>query len=90
MNKINNSTRRGFLGRMLALAAAPALAGYQINKLSVATIPSWFRHISVLDYGADPFGQRDSTSAARAAMAAARRAGKAMYVPPGNYYFAGR
>jgi hypothetical protein len=86
---MTTQSRRGFLGRMLTLAAAPALAGYQINKLNVATVPSWFRHISVLEYGADRFGQRDSTAAFRAAIDVAYRTGKPLFCPPGNYLVAG-
>lgn len=86
---MTTQSRRGFLGRILALAAAPALAGYQINKLNVATVPSWFRHIPVLHYGADRLGQQDSTVAFRAAIDVAYRTGKPLYLPTGNYLVAG-
>jgi hypothetical protein len=41
--------------------------------------------ISVLSYGADPTGQTDSTSAIQNAINAGSAAGKAVYIPPGNY-----
>jgi Pectate lyase superfamily protein/F5/8 type C domain len=41
--------------------------------------------ISVLSYGADPTGQKDSTTAIQNAINAGSAAGKAVYIPPGNY-----
>ena len=41
--------------------------------------------ISVLSYGADPTGQTDSTTAIQNAINAGSAAGKAVYIPPGNY-----
>jgi Pectate lyase superfamily protein/F5/8 type C domain len=41
--------------------------------------------ISVLSYGADPTGQTDSTTAIQNAINAGNAAGKAVYIPPGNY-----
>ena len=41
--------------------------------------------ISVLSYGADPTGQTDSTTAIQNAINAGSAAGKAVYIPPGNF-----
>src|ERR1700728_3132581 len=41
--------------------------------------------ISVLSYGADPTGQKDSTTAIQNAINAGSAAGKAVYIPPGNF-----
>jgi len=41
--------------------------------------------LSVLSYGADPTGQADSTTAIQNAINAGSAAGKAVYIPPGNY-----
>jgi hypothetical protein len=41
--------------------------------------------ISVLSYGADPTGQTDSTTAIQNAINAGSAAGKAVYIPSGNY-----
>jgi hypothetical protein len=41
--------------------------------------------ISVLSFGADPTGQTDSTTAIQNAINAGSAAGKAVYIPPGNY-----
>jgi hypothetical protein len=41
--------------------------------------------ISVLSYGADPTGQTDSTTAIQNAINAGSKAGKAVYIPPGNF-----
>jgi Pectate lyase superfamily protein/F5/8 type C domain len=41
--------------------------------------------ISVLSYGADPSGRTDSTTAIQNAINAGSAAGKAVYIPPGNF-----
>ncbi len=41
--------------------------------------------ISVLSYGADPTGAKDSTTAIQNAINAGSAAGKAVYIPPGNF-----
>jgi len=41
--------------------------------------------ISVLSYGADPTGKTDSTTAIQNAINAGTAAGKAVYIPPGNF-----
>jgi hypothetical protein len=41
--------------------------------------------LSVLSYGADPTGQKDSTTAIQNAINAGSAAGKAVYIPPGNF-----
>jgi Pectate lyase superfamily protein/F5/8 type C domain len=41
--------------------------------------------ISVLSYGADPTGAKDSTTAIQNAINAGSTAGKAVYLPPGNF-----
>ncbi|HEX3515378.1 MAG TPA: glycosyl hydrolase family 28-related protein, partial [Trebonia sp.] len=41
--------------------------------------------LSVLSYGADPTGQKDSTTAIQDAINAGSAAGKTVYIPPGNY-----
>jgi hypothetical protein len=41
--------------------------------------------ISVLSYGADPSGKTDSTTAIQNAINAGSAAGKAVYIPPGNF-----
>ncbi len=41
--------------------------------------------ISVLSYGADPTGQKDSTTAIQNAINAGSAAGKTVYIPPGNF-----
>jgi hypothetical protein len=41
--------------------------------------------LSVLSFGADPTGQTDSTTAIQNAINAGSAAGKAVYIPPGNY-----
>jgi alpha-1,3-glucanase-like protein/F5/8 type C domain-containing protein len=41
--------------------------------------------ISVLSYGADPTGKTDSTTAIQNAINAGSAAGKAVYIPPGNF-----
>jgi Pectate lyase superfamily protein/F5/8 type C domain len=41
--------------------------------------------ISVLSYGADPTGQKDSTTAIQNAINAGSAAGKTVYLPPGNF-----
>jgi hypothetical protein len=41
--------------------------------------------VSVLSYGADPTGQKDSTTAIQNAINAGSAAGKAVYIPPGNF-----
>ena len=41
--------------------------------------------VSVITEGADPTGALDSTAAFTAAIAAARSAGVAVWVPPGNF-----
>jgi hypothetical protein len=41
--------------------------------------------ISVLSFGADPTGQKDSTTAIQNAINAGSAEGKAVYIPPGNF-----
>ncbi|MDX6419610.1 MAG: hypothetical protein QOG28_4230 [Trebonia sp.] len=41
--------------------------------------------LSVLSYGADPTGAKDSTTAIQNAINAGSAAGKAVYIPPGNF-----
>jgi len=41
--------------------------------------------ISVLSFGADPTGQKDSTTAIQNAINAGSTEGKAVYIPPGNF-----
>ncbi|MGH3207315.1 MAG: glycosyl hydrolase family 28-related protein, partial [Trebonia sp.] len=41
--------------------------------------------LSVLSYGADPTGQKDSTTAIQNAINAGSTAGKTVYIPPGNF-----
>jgi hypothetical protein len=41
--------------------------------------------LSVLSYGADPTGQKDSTTAIQNAINAGSAAGKTVYIPPGNF-----
>jgi hypothetical protein len=67
------TTRRGFLGSLLALAAAPAIAGFVPTPVSVAIDP--VRYINVLAYGADPIGRTDSTRAFQQAIDAAAGSG---------------
>ena len=74
--------RRGFLGAMLALAAAPTIAGYRPTQLGRAI--SRGRYVSVLDFGADPTGRTHSDDAFRQAMKACESSG-VVYVPPGTY-----
>jgi Pectate lyase superfamily protein len=80
------TTRRGFLGTLLALAAAPSVAGFMPTPVSAAVAPA--RYVSVLDYGADPTRGNDCTDAFRRAIAAAV-AGGTVYVPPGEYRVGG-
>jgi hypothetical protein len=47
--------------------------------------PQPARSISVLSFGADPTGQTDSTTAIQNAINAGSAAGKAVYIPAGNY-----
>lgn len=84
MTTINSimTQRRGFLGAMMALVAAPNLAGYQPTKLARAIAPS--RYVSVLDFGADPIGRDDSRAAFQRAIAAAGSGG-VVNVPTGTY-----
>lgn len=49
----------------------------------VRGMPIYKAAVNVLDYGADPTGKRDSTSAIQAAITAA--GGKTVYLPPGTY-----
>lgn len=74
--------RRGFLGALLALAAAPSLAGYQPTKISRALAPG--RYVSVLDFGADPTGRTYSDDAFKRAIAATSSGGT-VNVPTGTY-----
>jgi hypothetical protein len=77
------TTRRGFLGSLLALAAAPTIAGFVPTPVSVAIDP--VRYINVLDYGADPLGRNDSTAAFQRAIDAATWSGKTVLVPAGAF-----
>ncbi|MEG3181321.1 glycosyl hydrolase family 28-related protein [Sphingomonas sp. LT1P40] len=45
--------------------------------------------LSLLDFGADPAGMRESGDALRRAVAAAREAGKPLWIPPGNFHVEG-
>ena len=74
--------RRGFLGALLALAAAPNLAGHQLTKLAQAIAPC--RYVSVLDFGADPTGYHDSSAAFYRAMKCAGSGG-VVHVPTGTF-----
>lgn len=80
------TTRRGFLGALLAAAAAPALVGFQPRPVALAIAPD--RYINVLDFGADPTGREESTQAFRRALNACRGGG-AVWVPAGTYSLAG-
>ncbi len=45
--------------------------------------------LSLLDFGADPTGTRESGDALRRAVVAAREAGKPLWIPPGNFQVTG-
>lgn len=76
-------SRRGFLGAMLAVAAAPAVAGFSPTPIAAVVAPG--RYINVLDYGADPTGTADSTAALQVAFNAARSSGRSVYLPSGTF-----
>jgi polygalacturonase len=74
--------RRGFLTAIMAVVAAPSLAGYQPTKLARAIAPN--NYVSVLDFGADETGRNDSSAAFQRAIYAASSGG-VVYVPTGTY-----
>lgn len=59
-------------------------AGHQLTKLARATSPG--RYVSVLDFGADPTGYRDSSAAFYRAMECAGSGG-VVHVPTGTFRF---
>lgn len=79
-----STTRRGFLGALLALAVAPNVAGFRPTPLAQALAPG--RFVSVLDFGATTHPLADNTDAFQAAIDAAARTGRSVYVPAGTYY----
>jgi polygalacturonase len=80
---MNTLRRRGFLTGLLALAAAPSLAGFAPTQIARTIAPG--RYINVLDYGAIADSTTDNTRAFQAAIAEATRTGKTLYVPSGTY-----
>ena len=76
------TTRRGFLGAMLSLVAAPSVAGFAPSAVAVAVAPG--RYINVLDYGAARDGITDDGPAIRRALAACRPGGT-VFMPAGTY-----
>jgi polygalacturonase len=74
--------RRGFIGAMLAIVAAPSFAGYKPTKLARSVAPG--RYLSVLDFGADSTGRNDSSAAFRRAIEAASSSGVVRF-PTGTY-----
>ena len=54
-------------------------------ELAAPPLPAGAGAISVIDFGADPTGQRSARAAFIAAIAAAQRTQKPLYVPPGRF-----
>jgi hypothetical protein len=54
-----------------------------------APLPEPKNALSVLDFGADPRGENDATSALRACVAEAQKQGKSVWVPAGDYKVTG-
>jgi Pectate lyase superfamily protein len=54
-----------------------------------APLPAPDNSLSVLDFGADPKGELDSTGALRAGIAEAQKQGKSVWVPAGDYKVTG-
>jgi polygalacturonase len=80
---MNTHRRRGFLTGLLALAAAPSLAGFAPTQIARTIAPGLY--VNVRDFGAWPHPLADNTSAFQAAIAEASRTGQRVYIPSGTY-----
>lgn len=82
MNLGTNTIQRGFIGRVFAAV----LLSLCLQLAGAAQDGSY----NVVNYGADPGGSKDSTTAVQSAInAAATAGGGIVYFPPGQYIVAG-
>lgn len=81
--------RRAFLSHMArtAIAGSAAMAtGHRAWPL--ADVPGTARRASVVDFGADPTGQKDATAAVKKAIASLAKRNARLVFPAGKYTFA--
>ena len=75
------TTRRGFLESLIALATAPAMAGFMPTPVAAAVGPG--RYINVRDFGAVGDGITDDTIAIQTAISSSLWG--TVYFPSGTY-----
>jgi Pectate lyase superfamily protein/Right handed beta helix region len=82
--------RRKFLGHLMraAVAGGTVLAAGRRAWPLVEGVPGSARRASVVDFGADPTGQRDATAAVQKAIASLARRNARLVFPAGKYTFA--
>jgi len=85
---------RSLFGKMLPAGSKVRLTGlstvvYTIDLVDFYQVPDAYSQpagsLSVIDYGADPTGKKDSTKAIQAGINAASAAGKTLWLPKGNF-----
>lgn len=80
-------------GTILSLQMAPASNPFAVDLVDAEQVPppaaAPSGALSVLMFGADRSGTRDSASAFTQAAATAERSGRVLYVPPGRYHVDG-
>ncbi|SEL85651.1 glycosyl hydrolase family 28-related protein [Streptacidiphilus jiangxiensis] len=85
---LDHTYRAGDVIRLAVPAGSPA-ATTTIDVLDTQNVPAPLRRpdhsLDVRDFGADPSGATDSADAFDAAVAAAQRTGRTVWVPPGTY-----
>ncbi|MEY9873108.1 hypothetical protein ABH931_002589 [Streptacidiphilus sp. MAP12-33] len=85
---LDHTYRAGDVIRLAVPAGSPA-ATTTIDVLDTQNVPAPLRRpdhsLDVRDFGADPTGATDSADAFDAAVAAAQRTGRTVWVPPGTY-----
>lgn len=81
--------RREFLGRMVRTAVAGSTVMATGSAWSLADAPAGTaRRASVVDFGADPTGQKDATAAVQKAIASLAKRNARLVFPAGKYSFA--
>lgn len=82
--------RRKFLGHMVrtAVAGSTVLAGVRRAWPLVEAAPGSAMRASVVDFGADPTGQKDATGAVQKAIASLAKRNARLVFPAGKYTFA--
>jgi hypothetical protein len=85
---LDHTYRAGDVIRLAVPAGSPA-ATTTIDVLDTQRVPAPLRApanaLDVSSFGADPTGAKDSADAFDAAVAAAQRSGRTVWVPPGTY-----